>query len=88
MSMPSWELFEKQPEDYQCHVLPSEIKSRIAIEAGITQGWHRYVGSTGEVIGLDSFGASAPYKVLYEKFGITADRVVEKALALLSTKDE
>ena len=88
VSMPSWELFDKQPEDYQCQVLPSEIKSRIAVEAGITQGWHRYVGSTGEVIGLDSFGASAPYKVLYEKFGITADRVVEKALALLSTKDE
>ncbi len=88
VSMPSWELFDKQPEDYQCQVLPSEIKSRIAIEAGITQGWHRYVGSAGEVIGLDSFGASAPYKVLYEKFGITADRVVEKALALLSTKEE
>ena len=88
VSMPSWELFDKQPEDYQCQVLPSEIKSRIAIEAGITQGWHRYVGSTGEVIGLDSFGASAPYKVLYEKFGITTDRVVGKALALLSTKDE
>jgi len=88
VSMPSWELFDKQPEDYQYQVLPSEIKSRIAIEAGITQGWHRYVGSTGEVIGLDSFGASAPYKVLYEKFGITADRVVGKALALLSTKDE
>jgi len=86
VSMPSWELFDKQPEDYQCQVLPSEIKSRIAVEAGITQGWHRYVGSTGEMIGLDSFGASAPYKVLYEKFGITADRVVEKALALL--KDE
>ncbi len=88
VSMPSWELFDKQPEDYQYQVLPSEIKSRIAIEAGITQGWHRYVGSTGEVIGLDSFGASAPYKVLYEKFGITVDRVVGKALALLSTKDE
>jgi transketolase len=88
VSMPSWELFDKQPEDYQCQVLPSEIKSRISIEAGITQGWHRYVGSTGEVIGLDSFGASAPYKVLYEKFGITADRAVGKALALLSTKEE
>jgi transketolase len=88
VSMPSWELFDKQPEDYQCQVLPSEIKSRIAIEAGITQGWHRYVGSTGEVIGLDSFGASAPYKILYEKFGITVEQVVGKALALLSTRDE
>ncbi len=88
VSMPSWELFDKQPEDYQCQVLPSEIKSRIAIEAGITQGWHRYVGSTGEVIGLDSFGASAPYKILYEKFGITVEQVVGKALALLNTRDE
>jgi transketolase len=86
--MPSWELFDKQLEDYRYQVLPSEIKFRIAIEAGITQGWHRYVGSTGEVIGLDSFGASAPYKVLYEKFGITVDRVVGKALALLSIKGE
>ncbi len=88
VSMPSWELFDKQPEDYQCQVLPSEIKSRIAIEAGITQGWHRYVGSTGEVIGLDSFGASAPYKILYEKFGITVEQVVGKALALLNTRDK
>jgi transketolase len=88
VSMPSWELFDKQPEDYQCQVLPFEIKSRIAIEAGITQGWHRYVGSTGEVIGLDSFGASAPYKILYEKFGITVEQVVEKALALLNTRDK
>jgi transketolase len=86
--MPSWELFDKQPEDYQCQVLPPEIKPRIAIEAGITQGWHRYVGNTGEVMGLDRFGASAPYKILYEKFGLTADRVVGKALALFSTHNK
>jgi transketolase len=81
-------LFDKQSEDYQCQVLPPEIKSRVSVEAGITHGWHRYVGSTGEVIGLDRFGASAPYNILYEKFGITVDRVVRKALALLSTKDK
>ena len=83
VSMPSWELFEKQPESYRRDVLPPQIKARIAIEAGRTQGWWRYVGENGDVVGLDHFGASAPYKILYEKFGITADRVVEKALKLL-----
>jgi len=83
VSMPSWELFEEQPEDYRRKVLPPEIKTRVAVEAGISQGWHRYVGSRGAVVGVDHFGASAPSKVLFEKFGITADRVVEKALALV-----
>ena len=87
VSMPSWELFNKQPEEYRHHVLPPEIKARIAIEAGVPQGWHRYVGHMGDVIGIDHFGASAPYKVLYDRFGITADRVVKKALALISSKD-
>ena len=83
VSMPSWELFDKQPDSYQRDVLSREIKPRMAIEAGRTQGWWRYVGEKGDVVGLDHFGASAPYKVLYEKFGITVDRVVEKALKLL-----
>jgi transketolase len=83
VSMPSWELFDKQPDSYRRDVLSPEIKSRVAIEAGRTQGWWRYVGERGDVVGLDHFGASAPYKILYEKFGITADRVVEKALKIL-----
>jgi transketolase len=83
VSMPSWRLFEEQPEAYRHQVLPPDIKTRVAIEAGVTQGWHRYVGNRGEVIGLNRFGASAPYKILYEKFGMTADRVVEKAMDLL-----
>ena len=83
VSMPSWELFDKQTVDYRCQVLPPEIEARIAVEAGSSQGWHRYVGIRGEVVGIDHFGASAPYKVLYEQFGITADRIVEKALRLL-----
>lgn len=83
VSMPSWELFEKQPEDYRRRVLPAEIKARIAVEAASPQGWDRYVGEGGEIIGLDHFGASAPYQVLYEQFGITAEHVVEKALALV-----
>jgi transketolase len=83
VSMPSWELFDRQTDAYRQEVFPSAIKARIAVEAGRTPGWWRYVGDKGEVIGIDHFGASAPYKVLYEKFGITADRVVEKALKLL-----
>jgi transketolase len=86
VSMPSWELFERQPEEYRNKVLPHETTARIAIEAGVSQGWHRYVGDKGEIIAMNRFGASAPYKVLYEKFGITAERVVEKALAMLGRK--
>jgi transketolase len=84
VSMPSWELFDKQTEAYRDQVLPPEINTRVAVEAGATQGWHRYLGNKAAVIGIDHFGASAPYKILYEKFGITADRVVEKALRLLN----
>jgi len=83
VSMPSWELFDKQSDSYRLEVFPPEIKARIAMEAGRTPGWWRYLGEKGDVVGIDHFGASAPYKVLYEKFGITADRVVEKALKLL-----
>jgi transketolase len=83
VSMPSWELFEEQEVTYRREVLPPGVKARIAVEAGATQGWHRYVGATGGVIGLDHFGASAPYKILYEEFGLTANHVVGKALALL-----
>jgi transketolase len=86
VSMPSWELFDKQPEKYRHQVLPPEIGPRIAIEAGIKQGWHRYVGDKGEVIGLDRFGASAPSMVLFEKLGMTSDRAVQKALELLNQK--
>ncbi len=83
VSMPSWELFEKQTEDYHLQVLPPEVTARVAVEAGSPQGWYRYVGSHGEVVALSRFGASAPYQILYEKFGLTADRVVEKALRVL-----
>lgn len=87
VSMPSWELFDQQPEDYRNQVLPPEVTNRIAVEAGTTQGWDRYAGSKGVVVGLDHFGASAPYKILYEKFGITAEKVLEKALRLLDRND-
>jgi transketolase len=83
VSMPSWELFDAQPESYREMVLPPGVTARLGIEAGVTQGWGKYVGWAGDVIGLDRFGASAPCKVLAEKFGFTAQAVVERALRLL-----
>ena len=83
VNMPSWELFDRQDEEYRRQILPPETKARIAIEAGVSQGWHRYVGDMGRVIGLDRFGASAPSRILYEKFGFTPDHLIETALTLL-----
>jgi transketolase len=83
VSVPCWELFEEQPEEYRRMVLPPEVTARLAVEAGVPQGWYRYVGSRGIVIGLNHFGASAPYEVLYDKFGLTADHVVGESLNLL-----
>ena len=83
VSMPSWKLFDAQPASYQEAVLPPLVTARLAIEAGVTQGWAKYVGPAGDVIGLDHFGASAPYKVLVERFGFTPEAVAERALRLL-----
>ena len=83
VSMPSWELFERQPQSYRDEVLPPEVTARLAIEAGVPQGWHRYVGDGGDVIGIEGFGASAPYKVLWEKYGFTAENVAARALEML-----
>jgi transketolase len=88
VSVPCWELFEEQPEEYRRMVLPPEVTARLAVEAGVPQGWYRYVGSRGIVIGLTHFGASAPYEVLYEKFGLTAEEVVEKSLKILEQNDQ
>lgn len=85
VSVPCRELFETQPAAYKNKVLLPGVKARIAVEAGASQGWHRYVGDQGLVIGLDHFGASAPIKVLYEKFGLTAGQVVAAAESLLKT---
>ena len=79
VSFPSWELFEKQPQAYRESVFPASIRARVAVEAAATFGWHRWIGSDGAVIGLDHFGASAPFEILYREFGITAERVVEAA---------
>jgi transketolase len=82
VSMPCWELFERQDAAYQSEVLPAGVP-KIAVEAGIRQGWDRWVGNDGGFITMDQFGASAPYQVLYEKFGITAERIVAEAQRLL-----
>ena len=86
VSMPSWELFDAQPPDYCRTVLPPGLP-RVAVEAGISLGWHRYLGDKGAAVTVDRFGASAPYKVLIEKYGITAEHVKKKALELLGQKD-
>lgn len=80
VSMPSCELFDAQPQSYRESVLPSSVRARVAIEAGATLGWHKYVGDYGEIVGLDHFGASAPYQEIYKGFGLTAEAVVEAAL--------
>ena len=82
VSMPSWELFEKQDKSYRDQILPPEITKRISIEAASTLGWHKWTGSEGVTIGIDRFGESAPFEEVYEKLGITSDRVVEEGLKL------
>jgi transketolase len=82
VSLPSWEIFDRQQTSYRNHVLPPDVRARIAVEAGIRLGWEHYVGLDGAVVGLDRFGASAPAKVLYEKFGISVECIVRKAKTL------
>jgi transketolase len=83
VSMPSWDLFEKQPQSYRDEVLPPEVTARLAIEAAAPFGWERYVGTKGDVMGVKRFGASAPYKILAEKFGFTAANILQHAHKLL-----
>ncbi|TET36091.1 MAG: transketolase [Anaerolineales bacterium] len=84
VSFPSWELFEAQTAEYREQVLPGAIRARVAIEAGITLGWERWVGGDGAIIGINHFGESAPFEELYERFGLTADNVVQKAQGVLA----
>ena len=84
VSLPSWELFERMPQDYRDSVLPPAVKARVAVEAGIGMGWERCTGPDGAVVGLTGFGASAPGDTVMEKFGFTADRVVEAVLGVIS----
>jgi transketolase len=79
VSMPSWELFAEQPEEWRDSVLPPSVRARVAVEAGTSFGWERHVGSDGAIVAIDRFGASGKYEEIYEAFGITAQAVAAKA---------
>ncbi|HRR42274.1 MAG TPA: transketolase C-terminal domain-containing protein, partial [Syntrophales bacterium] len=83
VSMPSWELFQRQPRSYRDQVIPPDVRARLAVEAGSTLGWWKWVGDRGDVVGLDGFGASAPGGVVMEKYGFTVENIVRRTLALL-----
>ncbi|MCX7918445.1 MAG: transketolase [bacterium] len=86
VSMPSWELFERQSIEYQDSVLPKTVKKRIAIEAGSPLGWYKYVGDSGQIIGINTFGASAPAEVLLKEYGFTVENIVGSVKAILYGK--
>jgi transketolase len=83
VSMPSWELFEAQSQAYRDEVLPPDVTARLAVELGVAQGWQRYTGAHGDMLGIDRYGASAPAEVLLREYGFTVDNVVQRAKALL-----
>jgi len=85
VSMPSWDLFEAQPQSYRDEVLPPQATARLAVELGVRQGWDRYIGPRGDMLGTDRFGASAPAAVLLEQYGFTVDQVVDRARRLLAS---
>ncbi|MBM3137921.1 MAG: hypothetical protein FJZ98_07015 [Chloroflexi bacterium] len=83
VSFPCWSFYEQQPQSYRDAVLDPAIEKRIAVEAGVTLGWERWVGTKGEIMGVDKYGASAPYEKIFEEYGLTADHVYQKAKDLL-----
>jgi transketolase len=76
VSFPSWELFEMQPNEYKESILPSSVKARISIEAGVKQGWEKYIGDYGEAISIEQFGSSAPCNVLFKEYGFTLENIL------------
>jgi transketolase len=84
VSLPCWELFDAQPDEYRRSVLPPEVTARVGVETGVEQGWSKYLGPTGRFLGMSSFGASAPAGVLMKHFGFTVDNVVAAAKQLQS----
>jgi transketolase len=83
ISMPSWELFESLPQSERDTVLPPSVSARLAVELGVPQGWDRYIGARGEMLGVERFGASAPAEVLLREYGFTVDNVCARAKSLL-----
>jgi len=88
VSMPSWELFDAQPQAYRDSVLPPSVRARLAMEAGAPLGWHRYVGDCGDVLGVETFGASAPGDIVMREYGFTVEEVVERAQVLVWKEEE
>jgi len=86
VSMPCWELFEEQDQSYQDEVLPPDVKKRISIEAASPMGWYKWVGSEGDIIAVETYGASAPAEIIFEKYGFTVDNVVQHGLALMGKR--
>ena len=84
ISMPSWEVFEEQSDEYKESVIPSAVRKRVAVEAAVDFGWYKYVGLDGEVISMHGYGASAPATKLFEKYGFTVDNVVETVLKVVN----
>ena len=84
VSMPSWDLFDAQSKAYRDAILPPTVHARLAVELGATQGWHRYVGDHGDVLGVERFGASALANVLLPEYGFTVEQVMARARRLVS----
>jgi len=84
ISFPSWEIFEQQSDEYKNQIFPAEIKARVSVEMGVAMGWQKYIGDSGEAISIETFGASAPDSVLYEKYGFTVENVLTVAKNVLS----
>jgi transketolase len=87
VSFPSWELFSAQSQEYRDAVLPPQVTARLAVEAGIAQGWERWIGSHGAIISIERFGVSAPYKVIFEQLGFTVENVIARCHAIINTSD-
>lgn len=88
VSFPCWEAFAQQPQAYRDEVLPPSVRARLSIEAGVAQGWERWVGDNGVCISVETFGASAPYQVIFQRYGFTVEQVVEQALAVIARTGE
>mgnify|MGYP001443223285 FL=1 len=83
VSMPCWEFFDAQTQKYRDEVLPPKVTARLAVEAGVSQGWHKYVGDKGDILAVDKFGTSAPAEDVFRAYGFTLQNVISKAKALI-----